>query len=176
MKKLCIIAFIALIFGCSEQKSDQNDQKIAEVENDSPKIENFALELATGERIELEKSMSEVKITNPKQAILLNFVTSECLPCAAQNYNFAKIAQKYEKIKIIEIATGIESKNDAVALKEQNKLGFEVAFGDTTKLINAIKMAGYPYSVLFDSRGKVVQSYDGLVPPEMLEYDIQRAK
>lgn len=174
MKKLCIIAFIALFFGCSEQKNDQESDQ-----NQSATItkQNFTLKLSDAEQIELEKNGSELKITNAKQAILLNFVTSECLPCMAQNSNFAKIAQKYKKLKVVEIATGIESEHQAIALRDQNNLGFEVAFGDDTiGLINSMKVAGYPYSVLFDSSGKMIQNYDGLLPPEMLEYDIQRAK
>ena len=99
------------------------------------------------------------------------------MPCVAQNSNLAKIAKKYQNLQIVEIATGIENEHQAIALRDQNELLFEVAFGkDVLELIDSIKVAGYPYSVLFDSRGKVVQSYDGLVPPEMLEYDIQRAK
>lgn len=178
MKKLCIIALIALFFGCSSEKSEQNSQENND-QNQSAVIakQNFTLTISNTGKIELEKTGSELKIINSNSPVLLNFVTSECLPCVAQNSNFAKIAQKYKKLKVVEIATGIESEHQAIALRDQNNLGFEVAFGDDTLgLIDSMKVAGYPYSVLFDSRGKVVQSYDGLVPPEMLEYDIQRAK
>lgn len=174
MKKLCIIAFIALIFGCSGEKNEENNNQ-----NQSVAItkQNFTIELSNAEKLELEKTGNEVKITNANSLVLLNFVTSECLPCVAQNSNFAKIAKKYKKLKVVEIATGIENENEAVALRDQNNLEFEVAFGkDALGLIDSMKIAGYPYSILFDTKGKVVQSYDGLLPPEMLEYDIQRAK
>lgn len=178
MKKLCIIAFIALFFGCSSEKSEQNSQEIND-QNQSAVItkQNFTLTISNSKKIELEKTDSELKIINSNSPVLLNFVTSECLPCVAQNSNLAKIAKKYQNLQIVEIATGIENEHQAIALRDQNELLFEVAFGkDVLELIDSMKVTGYPYSVLFDSRGKVVQSYDGLVPPEMLEYDIQRAK
>ena len=178
MKKLCIIAFIALFFGCSGEKSEQNSQEVND-HNQSAVItkQNFTLTISNAKKIKLEKTDSELKIINSNSPVLLNFVTSECLPCVAQNSNLSKIAKKYQNLQIVEIATGIENEHQAIALRDQNELLFEVAFGkDVLELIDSMKVAGYPYSVLFDSRGKVVQSYDGLVPPEMLEYDIQRAK
>lgn len=178
MKKLCIIALIALFFGCNREKSEQNSQEIND-QNQSAVItkQNFTLTISNTEKIKLEKTDSELKIINSNSPVLLNFVTSECLPCVAQNSILSKIAKKYQNLQIVEIATGIENEYQAIALKEQNGLLFEVAFGkDALGLIDSMNVVGYPYSVLFDSRGTVVQSYDGLVPPEMLEYDIQRAE
>ena len=101
MKKLCIIAFIALFFGCSSEKSEQNSQEIND-QNQSAVItkQNFTLTISNTEKIELEKTDSELKIINSNSPVLLNFVTSECLPCVAQNSNLAKIAKKYQNLQI----------------------------------------------------------------------------
>ena len=81
MKKLCIIALIALFFGCNREKSEQNSQEIND-QNQSAVItkQYFTLTISNTEKIELEKTDSELKIINSNSPVLLNFVTSECLP------------------------------------------------------------------------------------------------
>ena len=92
MKKLCIIALIALFFGCNREKSEQNRQEIND-QNQSAVIakQNFILTISNAKKIELERIDSELKIINSNSPVLLNFVTRESLPCVAQNSNLSKI-------------------------------------------------------------------------------------
>ena len=73
MKKLCIIAFIALFFGCSSEKSEQNSQEIND-QNQSAVItkQNFTLTISNTEKIELEKTT----IKSPSFPVFANYSAS----------------------------------------------------------------------------------------------------
>lgn len=178
-KAFFIIAFICIFFGCNDKKNENQNEQNQTATIGVNHYQAFNLYLEDGSTLAVQKTADGLDFGQNNKIILFNFVTNDCMPCNAQNYNFSKLANKYNNLIVIEVPNFINKKEDALSFKESNKLEFHVAYGENNDyLLKAItpNIAGYPFSALYDHNGNLVQSYDGLVPPEMVEADIKRSK
>ena len=186
MKKL-IIAIILLFTACSEKKNEQDSKQSSEqnIEQNASLTQllvnyytPFTLYLDDESTFELEKTKDGFKFDSKGKALLVNFFTNDCKACDIQNEYFNKIHKNYnEKLLVIGVSKDIMDIRAASELKSVRDIKFTLSYGENNDFfLRAIsqKQSGLPFSVLFDKNGKLIQSYDGLMPPEMLEFDIKK--
>jgi thiol-disulfide isomerase/thioredoxin len=123
--------------------------------------------------------------TNKKPIVLVNLFTTWCLPCIGEIPYFNDLQKKHQKeLFIAGILTHdtIESSalNRFIATHQINYFVSNSANNDTfsTLLATALDLPenfSIPLTVMY-VKGEYFTHYEGTVPVEMIEYDIQQAK
>lgn len=186
MKKL-IIAVILLFVACGEKKNEQDgNQDINQSSEQNASVAQlavnyyvpFSLYLDNESTFDMQKTKDGFSFDSKGRAVLFNFFANDCKACDIQNEYFNKIHKNYsEKLLIIGVSKDLADIRSASELKSVRNIKFTLSYGENNDfLLRAIsqKQSGLPFSVLFDKNGKMIQSYDGLMPPEMLEFDLKK--
>lgn len=186
MKKL-IIAVILLFVACGEKKNEQDsNQDINQSSEQNASMAHigvnyyvpFSLYLDDESTFDMQKTKDGFSFDSKGKAVLINFFANDCKACDIQNEFFNKIHKNYgEKLLIIGVSRDLADLRSASELKSVRDIKFTLSYGENNDFfLRAIsaKQAVLPFSVLFDKNGKIIQSYDGLMPPEMLEFDIKK--
>ena len=171
----------------NEQSTQQNEQSMQNAQTEPENLAHisvnyytpFTLYLDDENTFKMQKTKDGFNFDSKGKAVLINFFANDCKACDIQNEYFNKIHKNYnEKLLIIGVSKDIMDIRSASELKSVRDIKFTLSYGENNDfLLRAIsaKQAGLPFSVLLDKHGKIIQSYDGLMPPEMLEFDIKKA-
>lgn len=182
-KTLFIIAFILCFIACDkkEKEAEQTSQP-NEPTNQAQLSVNyytpFNLYFIDGSTFALQKTKYGFNFDSGGMPVLFSFVSNDCPPCKSQSLYLNKLAKKRKDIRIITILLEDTDQNGAIAYKEENSLITPVAFGDNAFFFASAaleEVKGIPFTLIYNKNGELVQNYDGFMPPEMLEYDIERA-
>lgn len=172
-----IISVILVATGCDSKKDD--NKEIVE-----KKQTKFEITSQITPKINLEKIQDGVKFEQFKdKVVLLNFFATWCPPCKAEIPHLINLRNKYkDNFEIIALDMGEKNGvvSDAQKIKDfisEYNINYNVASENNNFKI-ADMMGGVnviPTMFLFDTTGKTIQKYVGIVPEEMLETDIKRA-
>ena len=101
-------------------------------------------------------NLQDVDLTNKKGNIMIiNFWASWCLPCKREMPSLAKLAEKYQDIKVY--AINMEKPNKLKAgdfFKSIGVTSLDIYFDPDFKLVKTFKMRGLPTSILIDKDGR----------------------
>ena len=179
-KKMVYFAiYFILLFGCdSKVKTDVKDKLIQE------KKTQFRLITTQDEILNLKINEDNIEFKEYKnKVVLLNFFATWCPPCKAEIPHLNNLVQKFKgKFKVIAINLG--GVNGATTPKDildefikTNNIKYpiindksNVAFSKAVGTIRVI-----PTMFLYDTKGKKIQKFVGIVPEEMMEIDILNA-
>ncbi|MDR0580472.1 MAG: TlpA family protein disulfide reductase [Campylobacteraceae bacterium] len=157
------ILLISLFYGCSEKNDPKDDPKIF-------------LKTIANEDITLERANDGFQYFSNK-TLLLNFFTTNCVPCNAQFPHLNNLQEKYiNELEIIsvlleekpseEIQNFIKDKNiSSIVTVDKNNFRLSTALGNITSV---------PHIVIYDKNGAYVTDYTGAVLEEMIEADLKR--
>jgi len=172
-----IISVILIVTGCDSKK----DEKNGNIENKELKVEisSQLMPEITLEKIEKGVEFKELK----GKVVLLNFFATWCPPCKAEIPHLINLKNKYkDKFDIVAINMGekdgtLSSNEKIQEFIQKYNINYNVSNNENNFKI-ADMMGGVkviPTMYLFDTTGKIVQKYVGVVPEEMMETDIKRA-
>ncbi|WP_321311531.1 TlpA disulfide reductase family protein [Halarcobacter sp.] len=172
-----IISVILVVTGCDSKK----DEKQETIEKKEVKFEITSQLMP---KITLEKTADGIDFKELKgKVVLLNFFATWCPPCKAEIPHLINLKNKYkDNFEIIAVNMGekngvlSEDKKIQDFIKEYN-INYNVSnHNNNFKIADMMgKVEIIPTMFLFDTTGKTVQKYVGVVPEEMMETDIKRA-
>ncbi|WP_044418267.1 TlpA family protein disulfide reductase [Halarcobacter anaerophilus] len=172
-----IISVILLITGCDSK----NDEKKETIEKKQTK---FVISSQITPTITLEKIDNGIDFKEFKgKVVLLNFFATWCPPCRAEIPHLNNLQKKYkDSFEVIALNMGEQTGGQTPKEKidefiHEHSISYNVSNEETnfkiSDMIGNIKVI--PTMFLYDTKGKLVQKYVGIVPEEMMETDIKRA-
>ena len=103
-----------------------------------------------------DSDLNDVDLTNKKGNIMIiNFWATWCAPCKREMPSLAKLAEKYQDIKVY--AINMEKPNKLKAgdfFKSIGITSLDIYFDPDFKLVKTFKMRGLPTSILIDKDGR----------------------
>lgn len=142
----------------------------------------YKLTSISGKTLEITKIKNRLDIPSQTLPMLFVFIRPSCIPCFQGIEHLKRIADEYRgKISFIPVLITDESNpneylNEALIINKNYKLDFDFYFSADEKnfLENFDRQTDTNFIILYDSKLRLVQEYEGLVPEEMLEFDINR--
>lgn len=172
-KVVCIVLSVLCFWGCSHEENEQSVQS-------PPQSHSFSLSLVDGGDVVITKKDGDN--TWDFEGLdgrlkLLFFFDIACEPCRSMLPHLVDIQNNHNNhLEIFGILTTPASTPAMLnEFLQAYNINFKVAL-----LTDAISDAFYndgpdiPYTVLYDFDGHYVIHYSGILPQEMLEFDIQK--
>ncbi len=186
MHKLSI-AFLLLsifIFNSCEDKKDSNNTK-TKMKNIKPIIKIFTFKNTKGEEFHINTSNKKVLFKeNSKPISIITFLSASCTPCIHEIPYLNILQKEYNsKIFISTILLKNNMKKDKLdSFIKQHKIKYFISnskdssnFAD--RIVKDLKLSknfSIPLTIIYVN-GKYFTHYEGIVPIEMMEYDIKEA-
>jgi thiol-disulfide isomerase/thioredoxin len=176
MKKFNIIAFCLLFIAFCFLPSNLFAQKRKPVAKKKPAVILPKVTVVNGEELK--------NLLKPNgRPLLVNFWATWCDPCRDEFPDLVKIGNDYSgkidfitvslddfddlKVAVPKFLSKMNSKTPAYLLKTADE---EAIIGE----ISADWQGGLPFTLLYDSSGKIVYSRQGLIKPEILRKEIDK--
>ena len=175
-KKIAFLTFfITIFFAACGSDNSKNDKKAENVE-----VKDFRLTTTDAQTLNIKKLDDGFAFQEYNgKAVLVNFFATWCMPCKAEIPNLIHLKDKYKNdFEIVSVLLEDNKPNNQVKdfVNEYN-INYVVTnskqnatFADAVGGVKAI-----PTMFLYDKKGKLVQTYVGIVPEEMIDVDIQKA-
>ena len=186
------IIFLLLFFtliGCDESKTKPS--LITQSKEEETKRDTFVLENTSGKTFALTLSNSKLLFHKRSEGIvLINLFATWCNPCDSLAPYLSDLQNKYEKdIFIAGIPThDFANKEGINHFIKKEDLGYFISYAKdnedfvsflienlSKKNLNVDSNFSIPLSIMY-VEGNYFTHYEGIVPIEMIEYDIQQAQ
>ncbi|MDR2341579.1 MAG: TlpA family protein disulfide reductase [Campylobacteraceae bacterium] len=157
------ILLISLFCGCDEKNTPKYDPTIY-------------LKTTVNENITLEKTNDGFQYI-PNKTLLLNFFTTNCIPCNAQFPHLNNLQEKYiNELEIISVLLEEKSSEEIQNFIKDKNISSIVTIGKNNSILSNTlgNITSVPYMVIYDKNGAYVTDYTGAVPEEMIEADLKR--
>ena len=196
MKKryLLFLPIILLCFtGCEDKKPDENsmlvDENIKLFTDKNQKIRNIKRKAGTFTLNDAENSIHPVKILEKKLAfsrvkqplLLIHLFPSDCSPCLIHLASFSKLQKKYKKQLFIAGIILDEKKTNPSSLPKYKANLYISSLESNDTFVQTLQNSIHtnanlsePLTVIYKD-GYLYSYFEGLIPIEMIEYDIQQA-
>ncbi len=172
MKKLFAVFVVALIFfvGCDEKAPTKPAKK--------PVKKVFVLKnFDANNSLTIKRNNMNFKADNDKPTIV-SFFATWCQPCVIEAEHLNELHDKYgQNINIVSVSLEQQvSRQMLNNFKTQNKVKYDIVHSkDGFAISKAIGFVrSFPTMFLINKSGKIVEKYVGIVPIEMLQYDIEK--
>jgi len=194
---LILLPFLVLFTACQDEKPESAnkipDNKLevtskkqkTTVQKITPHAYHFKFKNLKGEISILDIKNDVYNFKNIKQPIvIINVMSTWCPPCRGQLPHLSKLQQKF-KANVFVMATLVhddipEEKLEKLLIAEKALFYLSVTQKENLKLINMLapKLGlssdfPMPLTVVF-ANGKYFTHYEGMIPEEMIESDIQQ--
>jgi len=179
-----IISTTMLLTGCDSKNEENKKQDVTKKDIIKKESPNINLTSLNGQALTLTIKDKELKVKELEgKVILLNFFATWCPPCKAEIPHLVNLKEKYkENLEIIAINVGekgakLTDTDKINSFVEDYKINYLVTNVENNfKVSEAMgNITTIPTMFLFNTEGKTVQKYVGVVPEEMLETDIKKA-
>lgn len=162
MRYILLVIFAIMISSCGESQTTKQS--------------HYSLTSLKSNKISFTKK-EDILSTNYNKPYLLVFLSSWCDYCLGQAQHIANINEEFgDKINIFGIF--VDRDEDIKTLEkfvEDSSTKFEWFYkGDIAKLVESYKITTFPFMLLYDKKGNLKMSYDGLTPEEMIAFNIKQ--
>lgn len=172
MKKLLLTALFAglVISGCSRSGGSGGDlDSLTLTKLDGTEIEAILSGKNRKKNFHFSKSKGKV--------VLTVYWSTSCPPCRAEVPHLVKLQEKYkDRLKIYGVLVEDRSKEDVKEFIDYFGINYDILYGENNYVLAEAMggVRGIPAMYLFDKQGKEAKHFIGLIPPEMLETEINK--
>ncbi|MGP1580983.1 MAG: TlpA family protein disulfide reductase [Wolinella sp.] len=181
-----LLGFFAVIFGLFFVGCENSDMETLGIKSEiitqkhAGNLGKFALELSDGSVLKVNKREKELFFEGEEgKAVLLLFFATWRAQCKAEIPHLVNLKNNYKNsLEIVGILTeDTRSAEEMRRFVETFEINFKIAISDENqKLAKALGgIPSIPFMILYNPKGEYVNHYIGIVPEEMLEFDIKRA-
>lgn len=159
---LCIFLFVA----CKKVDSD----------GEMRKQETYSL-ISLDSKKTIFNGTHDLLSINSNKPYLLIFLSTWCDYCLGQAEHLENINKEFgDKVNIYGIF--VDKDEDLETLKkfvDNSNTTFTWFYkGDILKLVDTYSIKTFPFILLYNKNGKLIMSYDGITPEEMISFNIQK--
>jgi len=194
---LILLPFLLMFIACQDdelerdKKTPENKLEITSKKQEStvkkitPKSYSFKFQNLKGEESSLDVKHDIYDFKNIKQPIvIINVMSTWCPPCRGQLPHLSKLQQKFKK-NVFVMATLVhddipKERLEKLLIAEKALFYLSITQKENLKFINMLapKLGlsaefPMPLTILF-VKGKYFTHYEGMIPEEMIESDIQQ--
>jgi len=189
IKLLFLTLFILFVSGCEDKKEPvvtKSDQNLTQTDTNTTRtIETFTLSDIEDHNYTLTVTNKHIEIKElSEKIILINFFATWCPPCKGEIPYLTDLQKRYENKLFIAgvLVNDTISKEKLQAFIDQYNVNYFISSSKGNEALvelasKKLKLGEdfpIPLSVLFKN-GNYYSHYEGAVPVEMLEHDIQKA-
>jgi thiol-disulfide isomerase/thioredoxin len=130
---------------------------------------NFKIKTIDNKHVELKEMYS-------KGAVLVNFWALWCQPCRSEMKYLDAIYQKYKDKGFTILGINQDSPKSVSKVRSyisSQKISYPVALDPNTQYLQKLNGQSVPYSLLYDSNGKLVYKHSGFLPGDEIEIEKQ---
>ncbi len=151
------------LFGKEEPNGPYPPNYIPAAQQSTAKAPDFTLPTSDGKMLKLSSLKGKV--------IILDFWATWCPPCRKGIPDLIELKKKYGKkgFEIIGISVDRETKNEVVPFIKEYGINYPVVYADNNIITSYGGIRAIPTSFIIDKQGKIVASYEGLIP--LLTYE-----
>lgn len=170
-----LLLLILFFIGCGDDNYTSNSDKALVPMQNSSQID---FKTVSNETISLQKIDDGFKYLNNNKTILINFFTTDCVPCSYMIPHLNNLQKKYnDNLTIISILlqSGLSQEKMDNYISE-NSIEYIVTFDvNNLRLSNEYgNITDIPSMFVYDKDGKLLTNYIGAIPEEMIEADLIR--
>jgi peroxiredoxin len=128
---------------------------------------NFAISTVTGEKIELDQLYS-------KGPLLVTFWALWCEPCKEEMRHLNQIYKKYKEHGFTILGINQDSPKSVSKVRAyvaSHNINFPVALDPDFQYLQKMNGQSIPYSILFDTKGKIVYKNVGYLPGDEIKLE-----
>lgn len=175
MRKLIFLFFIFIAFqACSDNGAEIDAQNQSQAEPEKPR---FVMSLTDGGTIAVvqdDDGLWGFDGLNGRLKLLF-FFDIACEPCRAMLPHLVDIETQYSNhLEVFGILTQSTNPDALNALLQSYNINFKIAHFSEEIADIFPNNADIPYTILYDLSGRKVLEYNGVLPQEMLEFDIRK--
>ena len=174
MHNLIFLLFVLIGFqACSDNSTESVEQNVTQ----APTQPHFTMSLTDGSTITIVQSADGLWSFDGLggRLKLLFFFDIACEPCRAMLPHLVDIETQYSNhLEVFGILTQSTANDTLHAFLQSYNINFKIAY--FTEAIHTIfaNHSDIPYTILYDLSGRKMLEYHGVLPQEMLEFDIRK--
>ncbi len=167
---LSVIFLTFLLSGCSKNSTDSS------VPNEITLTKLDGSEVTA--KLHGQNRMKNVTFSEAEgKVVLAVYWSTSCPPCRAEIPHLIDLQKKYaEKVKVIGFLVEDATKEEVKDFAEYFGMNYDILYGQNNYVMADVMggVRGIPAMFLYDKQGKQVKHYVGLIPPEMIEAEIEK--
>jgi len=169
-KSILAIAFLAIFFAVSAQDEKKGIEKVIGEKT----LPSVVLNDMNGKQVNVADYGKSGKVT------VLSFWATWCVPCKKELTNVADLYEEWaKKYNMQMVAISIDDSRSSTKVKptvEGQRWEYEVLLDVNQDLKRQMNIQSVPFTVLVDSKGKIVYTHSGYVDGDeyILEEELQK--
>jgi cytochrome c biogenesis protein CcmG/thiol:disulfide interchange protein DsbE len=156
------------LFGHEELSGPYPPNYVPAAQKSSALAPDFSLATTEGKTLKLSSLRGKV--------VIVDFWATWCGPCRKGIPDLIELKKKYGKqgFEVIGVSVDTETKDQVIPFIKENGINYPVVYGDMNVYQQYGGIRSIPTTVVIDKKGKIIASYEGLMPIETYETHIKK--
>jgi cytochrome c biogenesis protein CcmG/thiol:disulfide interchange protein DsbE len=156
------------LFGRSEENGPYPPNYVPSAQKSSALAPDFTLPSTDGKSIKLSDLKGKV--------VIVDFWATWCPPCRKGIPDLISLKKKYgtKGFEIIGVSVDTDTKDEVVPFIKEKGMNYPVVYGNMNVYQQYGGIRAIPTSFVIDKQGKIVASYEGLIPIATYESHIKK--
>lgn len=163
-----ILLFVINNMGNEPEQGPYPPNYVPAAQRTSAQAPDFSLPTTDGKILKLSSLKGKV--------VIIDFWATWCPPCRKSIPDLIELKKKYgsKGFEIVGISLDTDTKNQVIPFMKEKGINYPVVYGNqnVTELYGGIE--AIPTSFIIDQQGKIVASYQGLMPIQTYENHIRK--
>lgn len=156
------------LFGGNEEQGPYPPNYIPAAQRTSAFAPDFTLQTTDGKILKLSDYKGKV--------VIIDFWATWCGPCRKGIPDLIQLKKKYgsKGFEIIGVSVDSDTKEEVIPFMKKNGINYPVVYGNQNVTQQYGGVRAIPTSFVIDKKGKIVATYEGLMPLETYENHIKK--
>ncbi len=156
------------LFGRSEENGPYPPNYIPAAQKGTALAPDFSLPTSDGKTLKLSDLKGKV--------VIIDFWATWCPPCRKGIPDLIDLKKKYgsKGFEIVGVSLDTDTKDDVVPFIKDKGINYPVVYGNSIVTQEYGGVRAIPTSFVIDKQGKIVASYEGLMPKSTYENHIKK--
>lgn len=165
---LIIVLFVVNNSGSEPEQGPYPPNYVPAAQKSSVLAPDFTLPTTDGKMLKLSSLRGKV--------VILDFWATWCPPCRKGIPDLIDIKKRYgsKGVEIVGISVDTDTKDEVIPFMKEKGINYPVVYGNQTVYMQYGGIRAIPTTFVIDKEGKIVASYEGLVPKITYENHIKR--
>lgn len=165
---LILLLFVVNNTGSEPERGPYPPNYVPAAQQNSVMAPDFALPTTDGKTLKLSDLRGKI--------VILDFWATWCPPCRKGIPDLIDLKNKYGKkgLEIVGISVDTDTKNQVVPFMKEKGINYPVVYGNQSVYMQYGGIRAIPTTFVIDPHGKIVASYEGLVPKLAYENHIKK--